>query len=216
MTILAFPSVDTAGPEGLLAIGGDLDVGSLKLAYESGIFPWPNEGLPLLWFAPPRRGILDFKDFKPPKRILRDLKKKPWSYAIDRDFPRVIRHCSEGRTRVSGGTWITPPMERAYIAFHRAGFAHSFECYDEYGEMIGGLYGVSLGSMFAGESMFFHASGASKAALIFTVEELKKRGVGWMDTQMVSPLLKTFGGRELSRAAFMKRLASALKNPDIF
>jgi leucyl/phenylalanyl-tRNA--protein transferase len=216
MSILHFPPVNTAGPEGLLAIGGDLDVASLVLAYRSGVFPWPTEGLPLLWFAPPTRGILDFKDLKIPKRFRRELKGKKFSYAIDQNFPKVIRYCAEGRTRVSYGTWITREMEEAYLRLHRAGYAHSFECYSPKQELIGGLYGVGVGGMFAGESMFYHASGASKAALLFAVDYLRSRGAKWMDIQMLSPLLRNFGGKEILRREFMKKLRTALKKPALF
>lgn len=212
MTILHFPPIETASPEGLLAIGGDLEVESLKLAYENGIFPWPTEDYPLLWFAPPRRAILDFKDLKIPKRMQRELKVKAFQCAIDRNFPAVIRACATGRTRKTQGTWINPMMIRAYIRFHEAGYAHSFECYR--GErLVGGLYGVSMGRMFAGESMFYHESGASKAALLFAVDYLRRQGGKWMDIQMITPLLRDLGAKEIPRKLFMERLATALAAP---
>ncbi len=216
MSILAFPPVETSGPEGLLAIGGDLEVRSLKLAYEKGIFPWPHEGFPLLWFAPPRRAILSFKDFKIPKRMHRELKKRLFHFKVDHDFSQVIRFCALGWTRRSSGTWITPEMIEAYIHFHRAGHAHSFECYNPDGDLVGGLYGVGIGGYFAGESMFFHEAGASKATLIYAVDFLRARGAKWMDIQMVSPLLKGFGAKEITRTQFMKRLEEALRKPGLF
>ncbi len=215
MTILRFPPLETASPEGLLAIGGDLEVDSLKLAYENGIFPWPTEEYPLLWFAPPRRAILEFKDLNVPKRLARELKAKPFRFEVDGDFAAVIRACAEGHTRKSNGTWINPLMLRAYQNFHEAGYAHSFECYQE-DRLVGGLYGVGLGKMFAGESMFFHESGASKAALLFAVEYLRERGGKWMDIQMMTPLLRSLGAKQISRTKFMDRLATALKTPGMF
>lgn len=215
MAILHFPPVETASPEGLLAIGGDLEVESLKLAYENGIFPWPTEDYPLLWFAPPRRAILEFKDLKVPRRMRRELKAKDFRFAVDRNFPAVIRACAAGRMRKTQGTWINPMMIRAYIRFHEAGYAHSFECYRG-DRLVGGLYGVGLGKMFAGESMFFHETGASKAALLYAVEYLRERGSKWMDIQMMTPLLRSLGAKEVSRRAFMERLAVALRAPDLF
>src|SRR4030095_1786712 len=151
MAILKFPPVEWASPEGILAIGGDLEVETLNTAYRNGIFPWPTDEFPLLWFAPPERAILEFKDFKVPRRMMQELKSKSFHFEVDRDFSSVIRACAEGRTRKSVGTWITPEMREAYIVFHRAGFAHSFECYDGAGRLVGGMYGVSLGGMFEGE-----------------------------------------------------------------
>ena len=215
MAILRFPPIETASPEGLLAIGGDLEVSSLKLAYENGIFPWPTEDYPLLWFAPPRRAILDFKELHVPKRLERELKAKDFQCAIDRNFPAVIRACASGQTRKTQGTWISPSMLRAYIRFHEAGYAHSFECYRD-GRLVGGMYGVGLGKMFAGESMFYHESGASKAALLFAIGYLQEHGGKWLDIQMMTPLLRSLGAKEISRRQFMERLATALKAPDIF
>ncbi|HCU23653.1 MAG TPA: leucyl/phenylalanyl-tRNA--protein transferase [Deltaproteobacteria bacterium] len=210
MAILRFPSVETAGPEGLLAVGGDLEVPSLKLAYESGVFPWPNEDFPLLWFAPPLRAILKFEELRVPPRLHRELKGKKFHFSVDRNFPAVIKACAEGSTRKSWGTWITLRMIEAYIRFHRAGYAHSFECYDEKDRLVGGMYGVSIGGMFAGESMFFTESGASKAVLLFAIAYLREQGAQWMDIQMLSPLLQRLGAKEIPRTVFMEKLRAAL------
>ncbi|MDX1387095.1 MAG: leucyl/phenylalanyl-tRNA--protein transferase [bacterium] len=208
--------MDTAGPEGLLAIGGDLDQESLKLAYHQGIFPWPTEEFPLLWFAPPQRAIIEFSDIKVPRRFQRERKRLNFHFEVDRNFKEVIRACAQGSTRRSRGTWITPEMVEAYTQFHQSGFAHSFECYNPEGQLVGGLYGVSLGQMFAGESMFFLESGASKEVLLFTCQFLKDRGAHWMDVQMMSPLLKSFGAKEITREDFMEKLNKALKAPPLF
>lgn len=206
MAILRFPPVTTAHTDGLLAIGGDLDVESLVLAYSSGIFPWPHPGLPLLWFAPPKRAILDFSEWRVSKRTERYLKQTQWTLSIDRHFETVIRHCATVKRRGQRGTWITPDMINAYLAFHRAGYAHSFETIDEHGTVVGGLYGVRIGNLFAAESMFHLESNASKFALIKTVEYLQQSGLGWMDVQVMTPLLKQFGAKEIPRAEFMKKI----------
>jgi len=216
MAILKFPPLKNASPEGLLAIGGDLETESLQLAYSNGIFPWPTEGYPLLWFAPPERAILRFEDFKIPRRLRQELKRLKFTFTVDENFGAVIRNCAAGLTRQSIGTWITPEIIAAYEAFHRAGYAHSFECYNASGELAGGMYGVSLGGMFAGESMFFLESGASKAALIFAVEFLRERGATWMDVQQLTPLLKSFGAKLEKREVFMKMLKKAIQGPGLF
>ncbi len=212
MAILRFPSVEHADPTGLLAVGGDLEIPSLKLAYENGVFPWPTEGLPLLWFSPPFRAILEFEELKVPKRLERELKKKNFTFKINQNFSEVIERCSEGKTRKSLGTWITEEVIDAYIAFHQAGYAHSFECYGKNGKLIGGMYGVGIGGFFAGESMFYLESGASKATLLFAVNTLKERGASWIDVQMLTPLLESLGAKEIPRLQFMKKLNKALKN----
>ena len=216
MAILRFPPLENASPEGLLAVGGDLEIPSLLLAYSNGIFPWPTEDYPLLWFAPPRRAILRFADFKVPRRMRQELKKKKFSFGVDRNFTRVIRACAAGTTRKSRGTWITEEMREAYETLHKSGHAHSFECYNADGELVGGMYGVSIGGMFAGESMFFLESGASKATFIFAVETLQKRGASWLDAQMMTPLLESFGAKLVPRERYMRMLKEALAKKPLF
>jgi leucyl/phenylalanyl-tRNA--protein transferase len=216
MVIRSFPPLETADSDGLLAIGGDLDLATLKLAYRQGIFPWPTEPYPLLWFAPPRRTILEFTDLKIPKRFQRELKKMNVHFEVDKNFPRVIEACAEGLTRDSDGTWITPAIQEAFIRFHRSGYAHSFECYNAKEQLVGGMYGVSMGQMFAGESMFYWESGASKATFLFACEFLKQRGATWLDCQTMSPLVKSFGAKEIPREEFIKKLKTALAGPDLF
>lgn len=216
MVIHSFPPLESADSDGLLAVGGDLEVETLKRAYSNGIFPWPTEPYPLLWFAPPRRTLLEFSQMKIPKRFQRELKKMNFRFEVDQNFPRVIAACAEGLTRDSEGTWITPAIQNAFIRFHRAGYAHSFECYNAENQLVGGMYGVSIGQMFAGESMFYWESGASKAAFIYACGFLRERGASWLDCQTMSPLVKTFGAKEISRDEFMKKLSKALKGPEIF
>lgn len=208
--ISSFPPAETADASGLLAVGGDLEVSSLLLAYRNGIFPWPHEGYPLLWFAPSRRAILEFDRFHIPQRLKRELKKAPFSFHINRDFSSVIKACSKSANRKGQkGTWINQDMINAYIKLYEATYAQSFEAWK--GEdLVGGLYGVRIGKMFAGESMFYTVSGASKFAFVNAVEFLKSEGLTWMDIQMLTPLMKSFGAREISRKHFMAKLEGSV------
>lgn len=206
-----FPPLDCADEDGLLAVGGDLSVETLTRAYHSGIFPWPIEGYPTLWFAPPQRCVLFFDEFHIAKRLRRDLKNAQFEYSIDRDFASVVRGCAAPRA-YEESTWISPQMQRAYIRLHQKGIAHSVEVWRN-NELAGGLYGVSWGGYFCGESMFHRASGASKAALIFLVEHLQRRGATWLDVQMPTPLFESFGARLLPRDDFMALLQPALSQP---
>lgn len=216
MNTFNFPPLSAANRDGLLAIGGPLNIKTLTLAYQSGIFPWPSEDTPVLWFAPPKRAILEISKLRIPKRHQQSRKNYQFFFKVNQNFSAVIKACAAGRTRQSSGTWITSEMVTAYEALHATGHAHSFECYNTKGKLVGGLYGVSFGSMFAGESMFYHESGASKETLIFACNYLQKNGATWMDVQMISPLLASFGAREIPRDDFMKKLKSALLSPPIF
>jgi len=211
--IIEFPPVERADKvSGLLAYGGDLEVASLELAYRSGIFPWPSdEAEPILWFAPAPRAILDFSKLHVPKRLARKLRQGVFTCGINHDFEQVIRFCADvGNRKSQSGTWITPEMIAAYIQFHKAGFGQSFEAYDRDGKLVGGMYGVHIGTYFAGESMFYHETDASKCALIHAVKHLSAKGVTWMDVQMLTPLLVNFGAEEIPRDQFMTRLQRAL------
>jgi leucyl/phenylalanyl-tRNA---protein transferase len=209
-----FPPVDWADEDGLLAIGGDLEVETLRTAYRGGIFPWPVEGLPLLWFAPPQRAILRFDDFHVPRSLRKLLRRQPFEVRTNCNFEEVIRSCA-ARREYAEGTWITEEMIEGYLRLYRAGNAHSVETYLD-GELVGGLYGVSFGGYFCGESMFFTASGASKAALVHLVEHLKKGGATWLDVQMMTPLFAAFGAREVPRAKFTAMLRHAFAQPPCF
>ncbi len=205
-----FPPVDQADEDGILCVGGDLEVDSLLLAYRSGIFPWPvSAHYPLVWFAPPRRALLFLNEVHIPKS-LRKLRKANCTFSVDRSFPEVIRACAAAKNRRLGpGTWITPEMVSGYIELHRRGWCHSFECWID-GALAGGLYGVSIGKMFAGESMFYHTPNASKLALWYLTEWLSERGAEWIDCQQVTPLLKSFGARTVTREHFGKLLGDAV------
>ena len=215
MVIEIFPPLNTADESGLLAIGGDLEIESLLLAYRSGIFPWPitEEGV-LAWFSPWQRALLFFDEF----HLSRSMQKKwrqaclssDYTFKINSAFEKVIKHCADYSNRKSqDGTWITDEIIQAYIQFHYAGYAHSIECY-YCGELVGGLYGVAIAGTFAGESMFYRKRDASKLALCYLVEYLKAKGVQWIDCQQLTPLLSSFGARELSRDRYLELLEESM------
>ncbi len=203
-----FPPVESADEDGLLAVGGDLSIATLATAYRGGIFPWPVEGLPTLWFAPPQRCVLFLDEFHISKRLRRDLKNTHFEYSMDGDFASVIAHCAAPRS-YEKQTWILPAMQRAYCELHKAGHAHSVEVWQG-SQLVGGLYGVSWGNYFGGESMFHRVDNASKAALIFLVEHLRSRGASWLDVQMPTPLFQSFGARLIARDDFMALLEDSL------
>ena len=205
--MLNFPSVELADEDGVLCIGGNLNSETLCAAYHQGIFPWPiYEEFPVVWFAPPMRGVLFFDEFHIPKSAAKMLRREKYECRTNTAFEQVISHCANR----PDGTWITPDIIDAYINLHREGVAHSVETYFEE-ELVGGLYGVSWGKYFCGESMFHLRSGASKAALVHLVEYLKTRGIKWIDIQNISPLFELFGAREIPRAEFMTLLKSAIE-----
>jgi len=211
MVIKAFPPVSDADEFGLLAAGGDLEVPSLLLAYRSGVFPWPLDHRTLTWFAPPQRTILFLQDFHCACSLRRAIRKSSFRFAINKDFTSVITRCAEVTNRPGErGTWITPGIHTAYIALHDAGFAHSFECYDD-GELVGGVYGVSVGGLFAAESMFYRKPNASKMTLQFMVQYLAAQGVPWVDAQVMNPFLQSLGFIEISRAKYMRLLKERLE-----
>ena len=213
--MVIFPPVETADEDGFLAWGGDLEPDTLCHAYRSGIFPWPMPGAPLLWFAPPERTLLFFDEFHISRSTQKLLRAEPWEVRFDTDFRAVIENCSRAYRPGQQGTWITRAMRDAYTRLHQMGVTHSVETYLN-GELVGGLYGVSFGSYFAGESMFFRASGASKVALTHLVGHLKKRGATWLDCQMPTPLFASFGAREVPRDEFMELLEMSLQKPAVF
>jgi leucyl/phenylalanyl-tRNA--protein transferase len=209
---LVFPDHRAANREGLLALGGDLSVPRLLLAYRSGIFPWTDD--PLTWWSPDPRAVFDIEKFRPPRRLADKLRKNPFQLTIDRDFPAVIANCARpapGRE----STWISPRFISAYTELHRQGHAHSVEVWD--GEqLVGGLYGVAIAGFFAGESMFHRATDASKIALCHMIDLLRTRGFELFDTQVLSPLTARLGAVEIRRRDYLERLASALRSPARF
>ena len=210
MVIAAFPPVSDADEFGLLAVGGDLEVPSLLLAYRSGVFPWPLNRRRLTWFAPPERAVLFLKDFHCSRSLRREIRKTPFRFGINRDFRSVIASCAETTNRPGErGTWITPDIIRAYTTLHDTGFAHSFECYDGT-ELVGGVYGVSIAGLFAAESMFYRKPNASKMTLQFLTQYLAAQNVPWIDAQVMNPFLQSIGFSEISRHRYMRLLEERL------
>jgi leucyl/phenylalanyl-tRNA---protein transferase len=207
-----FPPPDYADPSGLLAVGGDLSTERLLEAYRVGIFPWYSDDQPLLWWSPDPRLILDLEDFKTSRSLAKILRKKVFQVTFDHAFEKVIQACAVVPRQAQNGTWITKEMQEAYVNLHGLGYAHSVESWFE-GKLAGGLYGVSLGKAFFGESMFHLKSDASKVALATLVEKLKSWGFHFIDSQMTTEHMLNLGAKELSRRIFLKRLQSALRHP---
>ncbi|MBI3204808.1 MAG: leucyl/phenylalanyl-tRNA--protein transferase [Myxococcales bacterium] len=200
---LFFPDPADYDDEGLVAVGGDLSTERLLLAYDSGIFPWYDEGMPPLWWSPNPRAILDLRDLHVSRSMLRVMR-QGFTLTWNRDFAAVMRGCADREE----GTWILPEMQVAYAELHRLGHAHSLEVWQG-GELAGGLYGVQRGGLFAAESMFHRVTNASKLALIATVRAVFGRGVQLFDTQLLTPHLSSLGGRAAPRRAYLADLARA-------
>lgn len=208
---VVFPPPDYADPSGLIAVGGDLSSERLLEAYRVGIFPWYSEDQPLLWWSPDPRFVLDLDDFKISRSLGKTLRKEIFKVTFDRRFEDVIAACAEVARDGQSGTWITPEMQQAYIHLHGLGYAHSVETWFD-GEVVGGLYGVSLGKAFFGESMFHRKSDASKVALAVLVDKLKAWGFHFIDSQMTTDHMYRLGAKEISRRIFLKKLQSALRH----
>jgi leucyl/phenylalanyl-tRNA--protein transferase len=209
---LVFPPPEYADPSGLLAVGGDLSSQRLLEAYRLGIFPWYSDDQPILWWSPDPRLILELGDFRVSRSLRKTLKKKPFQVTFDRAFEEVIRACSSVPRDGQRGTWITEEMKEAYIRLHGLGYAHSVESWFA-GKLAGGLYGVSLGKCFFGESMFHFETDASKVALATLVERLKNWDFHFIDAQMTTEHMLKLGAKEMPRRLFLKRLQSALRHP---
>lgn len=192
---------------GIVGFGGEMSVENLRNAYRSGIFPWAISDLPLPWFCPEKRAILEFSNLHIPKSLKKERRKTDLTLTIDTDFRRVIEKCSHVKRAHESGTWITEDFIESYTAFHRAGDAHSVEVWDASGELVGGLYGVDAGGVFCGESMFHTVSNASKFALLFLIEHLQTRGSTWLDVQVMTAHFEVFGATEIPRVKFLDKLA---------
>ncbi|HEX8719157.1 MAG TPA: leucyl/phenylalanyl-tRNA--protein transferase [Pyrinomonadaceae bacterium] len=201
-----FPDPREATEDGIVAVGGRPEPALLEEAYARGIFPWPVEGYPLLWFSPPERAVLFFDELHVPRSLARERRRTRLTFTVDRAFERVIRACASVERAHERGTWITPWMVRGYCEFHRRGRAHSVEAW-EGGELVGGVYGVDAGGAFAGESMFRLRPNASKLALLFLVDHLRARGLDWLDIQVMTPHMEALGARALPREEFLSLLA---------
>jgi leucyl/phenylalanyl-tRNA--protein transferase len=211
---LHFPPVDLATPEGLLAVGGDLQPERLLEAYRHGIFPWYSGDQPILWWSPDPRTVLFPEKLHISRSLKRSLRPGIFSGTLDRCFRAVMTACAEPRPQYpDGGTWITAEMLAAYTRLHELGYAHSVETWQE-GQLVGGLYGVALGGVFFAESMFTRASDASKVALVSLVHQLQTWGFHIMDCQQASPHIKMLGAEDIPRRDFLDHLNAALPLPD--
>jgi leucyl/phenylalanyl-tRNA---protein transferase len=236
-----FPDPATAGEDGLVGVGADLEPATLVDAYRRGIFPWPHPGAPLPWFSPDPRGVIPLDGLVVSRSLRTRLRRSGWETTVDRAFAAVLAGCADrpGGARGSGrrgpgnpegvprsieaprdppegeadgGTWITSPMRVAYLRLHELGHAHSLEVWAG-GGLVGGLYGVGVGGVFTGESMFHLATDASKVALVDLVARLGEAGGGLIDVQMVTPHLASLGARDLPRADFLDLLARVGDEP---
>lgn len=204
---LYFPPISSANQYGMVAIGGDLSVQRLLLAYKSGIFPWFSEGEPIIWYSLNPRMVLFLHEFKIVKSLRQLLKKNVFTVTFNQEFEKVINQCKTIQRDGQESTWITDDMKKAYIDFHKAGYATSVEVWKD-NELVGGLYGVDLGTVFCGESMFSRVSNASKIALVYLVEHLKNKNYQLIDCQMYTDYLASFGAREIPRKEFQTYLKS--------
>ncbi|HEX8138497.1 MAG TPA: leucyl/phenylalanyl-tRNA--protein transferase [Pyrinomonadaceae bacterium] len=209
MALIRFPDPRYATPEGIVAIGGDLRPENVLEAYRRGIFPWPiDEGLPLVWFCPQERAILEFASLHVSRSLARERRRTSLRFTIDQAFREVISLCARTPRAGETGTWITAEVIRSYTELHAAGHVHSVEAWE--GELlVGGVYGVDAGGAFAGESMFHLRPNASKLALLFLIEHLRGRGLEWMDIQMLTPHMERLGATVISREHFLQKLAQA-------
>lgn len=205
---LSFPPPWRANRDGLIAVGGDLSVERLLLAYRSGIFPWPICEDLLTWFSPDPRALIELDGLHISKSLAKTIRQGTFEVRVNSDFEGVIDGCGESAPD-RPSTWITPAIREAYVELHRRGHAHSVEAWKD-GALAGGLYGVSINGFFAGESMFTRASNASKVALVHLVERMKSRGMKLLDVQVMNPHLATLGASHIARRAYLKRLEEAL------
>ena len=202
-----FPPVDSADENGIVAFSRTLNCRMLADAYFHGIFPWPwDENSPIPWMFPPERGVLMPEDFHIPKSLARELKKSDFYLTVDQDFEAVITACAQTPRPGQDATWITPEIIKVYSEFHRLGFAHSFECRTPTGELAGGLYGISIGRIFCGESMFYRLPGASKFALVKAMEIFRQLQIKVIDTQMVTTITALFGAKLIPGSEYLALL----------
>jgi leucyl/phenylalanyl-tRNA---protein transferase len=209
---LRFPSPDRADSEGLVAVGGDLSVPRLLLAYRSGIFPWTAD--PITWWSPDPRGIFELGDFHVSHSLAKTLRQGIFQVTVDRAFRQVMESCAAsapGRR----STWISSEFLAAYTQMHQQGHAHSVECWQA-GRLVGGVYGVSIGAFFAGESMFHTVSNASKVALFYLIEHLRRNRFELFDVQVLTPITTKLGGSNIPRSQYLRRLGGAIQKPCSF
>ncbi|UZP68461.1 leucyl/phenylalanyl-tRNA--protein transferase [Desulfovibrio mangrovi] len=207
-----FPNPELADAEGLLAIGGDLSVERLISSYACGIFPWYNDESPILWWSPDPRFVLYPESLHISRSLRKVIKARQFTVTMDTAFEQVIRNCACSPRPDQCGTWIVPDMISAYCELHLHGIAHSVEVWRE-GRLVGGMYGVSLGGVFFGESMFYREPNASKVGLVWLVRFLQQNGFTLLDCQQVTHNLRRFGAQEVRRSDFLAQLKKALRSP---
>ena len=193
----------------IVSFGDSLTVENVRNAYRLGIFPWHVDGIPLPWYCPEKRAILEFSTLHIPRSLERARRKNLFTFTIDKDFRTVIENCAHVSRNGEAGTWITDDFIRVYSDLHDEGMAHSVEAWDADGNLVGGVYGVDAGGVFCGESMFHTATNASKLALLFTIDHLRSRGSTWLDAQVMTPHIRALGAREVRRREFLKKLRDA-------
>lgn len=208
-----FPPLAAVSPEGLLAVGGDLSIPRLLAAYRQGIFPWYDESTPILWWNLPERSILIPDELHVPRSLRRVINARAFDITLDTAFADVITACAEAQRPGQRGTWIVPELCEAYIALHKAGYAHSVEAWEE-GALVGGAYGIALGRVFFGESMFFTRQDASKTAFVWLVRYLAAHGYSLIDCQQVTDHTNRFGAVAVDRETFMHSLKGAVTAND--
>lgn len=217
MALVRFPPVELADQDGLLALGGNLEVNTLKEAYSKGIFPWPiSKDYPLAWFSPDPRGILSFKNLKIPKSLEKFRKKNVYHFKFNTQFKAVIEKCSDISNRTGQtASWITKDIKNAYTDLYKNNHAYSVEAYNLNNELVGGLYGVHFNGFISGESMFYTATNASKLCLIHLMEYLHSQGVEWIDTQTITPVVASLGGEMIPRKRFLHCLKKVFKEKKV-
>lgn len=206
---LYFPPVSEASPEGILAVGGDLSAERLLLAYKNGIFPWFDDDEPILWWSPPERMVVNPREYKVAKSLRNIINRNIFKVTFDTAFEEVITNCQSIKRRGQKGTWITNSMLEAYLQLHQLGIAKSVEVWQN-DELVGGLYGVDLGKIFCGESMFSHVPNASKVAFVTLIQKLKDENYFLLDCQVHNNHLEKLGAFEISRQNYIKILKSSL------
>jgi len=211
---LNFPDVSQADEDGLLAVGGDLSLERLKLAYSKGIFPWFNDDSPILWWSPDPRMVLFPEKLKVSQSLRQVFRKGSFKVTLDHAFAEVIHNCAATPRKDEDGTWITSEMQQAYIKLHEAGLAHSVEAWQD-GKLVGGLYGVALGKVFCGESMFHHLANASKVAFCYLVEKLIDWDFEIIDSQVHTDHLESLGAELIPRSQYLEILERAIAREDI-
>lgn len=213
--VTSFPDPMTASDDGVLCFGGDFETEILLDAYIHGIFPWPHEGYPLLWFFPKERGVLEFKDLHIPQSLAKLMRKRNYTFKMNTRFEDVMDQCAQVPRKGQKGTWITEEMKEAYKELFNLGHILCIECYkkDSKGDetLVGGLYGILVAGVFSGESMFGLESNVSKLCVVEVTQKLQSIGLEWMDIQMVTPVLESLGGKYVSRTEYLDLLKESHK-----